>query len=571
MIRFANPGSDISSFIKIYVELYNALKDRHSFGLDDISKTLVEKNLATSCGYMGQEALSRSTRKDRSRDQLYNQSKMYSELFKMLGWLHPTPTSALTFQFTFLGAHIVEAQREPEDLFKECILGIAFPNSILNSAGSYVLRPFATILKTIHDLGGLICRDELIIGPLCLENDRDDGLYKSMLEEIQSVRGDVRRLESKLTDLSVKRKIAVNTMGNYTRFPLAVLKWTGWTTSERNSEIYKRSIPFLRMTDLGEKTYQYIVSCKDFRAKDLAQLPENIQAALMKLSFLDMLYRSGFNLDQVSDQLGEYRHILSSFLDNPNQAILFSPFQELDPELVQRIFPNNISSSKITKVNPNQELLTGNRSSLHYEVSTKVPLHAIKEKRSLSSIDKTVTKDLLDLYDRTRDASQCIELFAEEIRGFNKDKFYPLVASLFRIIGYDCAHSRAGVNYERWDAIIIGQTDTIPIEIKSPGEEEFISVKAVRQALENKIILLSRNSFPTILETTSLVVGYNLPNDRSEVMALISNIRKAYGIVIGVIDIRSLLRLVTATLFEGKSHNKNDIFNLYGIIDVSDI
>jgi hypothetical protein len=83
MIRFANPGSDISSFIKIYVELYNALKDRYSFGLDDISKTLVEKNLATSCGYMGQEALSRSTRKDRSRDQLYNQSKMYSELFKI--------------------------------------------------------------------------------------------------------------------------------------------------------------------------------------------------------------------------------------------------------------------------------------------------------------------------------------------------------------------------------------------------------------------------------------------------------------------------------------------------------
>jgi hypothetical protein len=76
-----------------------------------------------------------------------------------------------------------------------------------------------------------------------------------------------------------------------------------------------------------------------------------------------MLDRSGFNLHQVSDQLGEYRHILSSFLDNPNQAILFSPFQELDPELVQRIFPNNISSSKITKVNPNQELLTGNRSS----------------------------------------------------------------------------------------------------------------------------------------------------------------------------------------------------------------
>jgi len=89
MIRFANPGSDISSFIRIYVELFESLRDKKSFDLDDITAALIERNLVTSYGYMGQEALTRSNREDRSRDPLYNQSKMYSELYKVLEWLHP--------------------------------------------------------------------------------------------------------------------------------------------------------------------------------------------------------------------------------------------------------------------------------------------------------------------------------------------------------------------------------------------------------------------------------------------------------------------------------------------------
>ena len=42
------------------------------------------------------------------------------------------------------------------------------------------------------------------------------------------------------------------------------------------------------------------------------------------------------------------------------------------------------------------------------------------------------------------------------------------------------------------DAYVKVNSVDIPIEIKSPTEEEFLSTKAVRQALENKIILLSR-------------------------------------------------------------------------------
>lgn len=137
MLRFPNPGSDIDGFIRIYQELFEALRERATFGLDDITRVLVERNLATSSGYMGEEALRRSFNEDRSRDRLYNQSKMYAELYKVLGWLHPTLESALTFRFTYLGAHVTAARRDPAAIFKECILGMAYPNSILpNRVGS---------------------------------------------------------------------------------------------------------------------------------------------------------------------------------------------------------------------------------------------------------------------------------------------------------------------------------------------------------------------------------------------------------------------------------------------------
>jgi hypothetical protein len=121
MLRIPNPGSDIDSFIRIYLELYDALADFYTFDLDDMSRTLVERNLATSSGFMGEEALSRSTRDDRSRDPLYNQSKMYSELLKVLGWIHPTKESALRFRVTFLGAQFRGAKTGVEKQQHNCV------------------------------------------------------------------------------------------------------------------------------------------------------------------------------------------------------------------------------------------------------------------------------------------------------------------------------------------------------------------------------------------------------------------------------------------------------------------
>ena len=84
MIRFPNPGSDIDNFVAVYNAAFDQLYGQ-LFDLDDFVAAVVKENLATSSGYMGKAAIARSTRPDRSRDPLYNQLKMYSEIFRALG------------------------------------------------------------------------------------------------------------------------------------------------------------------------------------------------------------------------------------------------------------------------------------------------------------------------------------------------------------------------------------------------------------------------------------------------------------------------------------------------------
>ena len=108
-----------------------------------------------------------------------------------------------------------------------------------------------------------------------------------------------------------------------------------------------------------------------------------------------------------------------------------------------------------------------------------------------------------------------------------------------------------------------------PIEIKSPGEELYIQVKAIRQALENKVILESRKIYGgSSPDTTTLVVGYYPPNDRAEAGELIQDIKSAFGINIGIIDFQSLIRLLIRKFRAGVVPEKEQLRTLLGVINV---
>lgn len=148
-------------------------------------------------------------------------------------------------------------------------------------------------------------------------------------------------------------------------------------------------------------------------------------------------------------------------------------------------------------------------------------------------------------------------------------KFYPLVAMLFRVMGLDCQASRPGDNGARWDAIIVDSEESIPIEIKSPTEEQHLSLKAIRQALENKVILLSRGTHPTLPETTSLAVGYYLPNDRAEVTNLMSDFKTAFGYNIGIIDLKTLLTIAVTIVYDEKTFDISELNRLEGFANAT--
>ena len=342
MLRFPNPGSTIANFVDVYRAAFERLQGR-VFSLDNIVAAIVDANLATSSGYMGEEAISRSTRPDRSRDPLYNQLKMYAELFRSLGWLHPTEKSALNYTFTLLGHQIVKAEDHYLPLLGETALGIAYPSRILTVKGEFDLRPFAFILRTMLESDGMISRDEMIVGPLSAPSDRDAEAAKHMAEIIHKVRENSAAIQIALTRVSQLRGIQRNTLMNYTRWPIAILRDCGWVEEARIKFRSGGSYKVFKLTTWGEKTAQRVSDSADIRLDQLDGLSSGDKAALSIYAHYNMLDRAGFDLAAVSEKLQIQVTALSSARKKlglfARQPLLFSPFQSLSIADIREIFP----------------------------------------------------------------------------------------------------------------------------------------------------------------------------------------------------------------------------------------
>ena len=562
MLRFPNPGSDIRCLIRLFQSLFLELASAKSFSLDDMSKAMVMNNLAASCGRMGEEALERSTRDDRSRDPLYNQSKMYSELFRALGWITSAPDSRLNFRFTTLGAHVTFAGAAAEKLALGCIIGIAFPNPVLDIKFETSVRPFVCILRAMKALGGYMSRDEIILGPMSITDDRDPAVFNKMITDIKGFRAS-RKLRNHLDDLLKKRKIAKPTSENYTRFPLAVLKWSKWATT-CDKKIYDgRSMRFYELTEYGLECAKKYEAMQDFRASDIDVNDDPaLVKAIIENSFYSMLDQADFDMAPVDATIKTNEAILET-AGYCTKNMIFSPFQELTQTQLEKYtnIPVIYSEEQSPATCSDDKTLQKSHAgvSVHQQVQLLAGSHAAITDAELDSVWKHSNNDI----------KKAVACFVELHRNDNKDIFYPLVARLFTVAGFPCETSRTGVNYQRWDASIELNGKYIPIEIKSPGEERQLSVKALRQAMENHIILQARLSEKSDKKHTSLAVGFQYPNDRAEVNELIKNVHDAFGIKIGVIDFTSLVTIAFCNAYTSKKMSPSDLENLYGFLDIN--
>ena len=158
----------------------------------------------------------------------------------------------------------------------------------------------------------------------------------------------------------------------------------------------------------------------------------------------------------------------------------------------------------------------------------------------------------------------CIEQVLPQIKNYDKYNFYPLIGELLYEIGLNITITRDGDTNNRADAIIIESLYSIPIEIKSPAEIPYINIKSIRQALENKIILLSRKFYTTDYMTSTLAIGFNYPEERSEVPNLIDDFFNTYNINVGYIDISDILKLHFNYIINNKKFDIDRIRKLKG-------
>ncbi|WP_259111522.1 4Fe-4S binding protein [Salinibacter ruber] len=147
---------------------------------------------------------------------------------------------------------------------------------------------------------------------------------------------------------------------------------------------------------------------------------------------------------------------------------------------------------------------------------------------------------------RSDDGEEILDQLVHNSRDRTQSDFYPLVASLFTSLGLPTTLPPGGDTNNRIDALAYHPEQSMPIEIKSPTETRDINVKSIQQAIENKIVLDQRHQgrFPSKSRSSSIVLGYKYPNDRSDVESIIEDCFEVYDIRVGIIDLKNLYRAV---------------------------
>ncbi|WP_143275871.1 hypothetical protein [Brevibacterium yomogidense] len=554
------------------------MKDAKRFTTSDMGHVMAEANLFTAYGYTGDKALEITSSRSDSLNSTKMNMKMYAEVFRMLGWVAPADRSAsYPLAFTFIGSCAGNSTFAGAlALAEESLLGFVNPTeNSQNVKYTENVRFYPLVLRALRDLGGTMYKHELCLGPMSCD-DIDESSYDGMIEKIKSLRGDYSRLSDAFNDLCQRLNMKPTSVDNSTRLPIGQLSGHGWIeTGIRDRTLYNRSLSCIKITDKGATKLREYLSMVDLRLSDFNALEPNLKAPAIRAGVYSMLERAGFNVDSVRARRKSDSDALAPLLKG--RELNFSPYQTLWPDTVNEALglTPDIRNQEVVQETAKHETHSDKRessiestfegtilgASAFAHTSEKLP---VAERPSLIEL-RGLIEDAVAKTSTIADASRL--LFNSRVND-KQNQFYPLVADLFTLLGLDCRESREGDNGARWDALIKDSEESIPIEIKSPTEELYLSLKAVRQALENKVILLSRETHPTQRNTSSLVVGYNLPNARAEVAKIIDDIYSTYRLRIGVIGLESLFQLAVSATRGNYKIDLSEIGRSKGIVNV---
>lgn len=563
MIRFRNPGTQYTTQVQVFRELYKEYKDAPSFDLDDMAATIAKTKLMTAYGYAGDAALALSNTENDSLNSTKMNAKMYAEVFRLLGWVTSAGDNSYPLVFTYIGEHAALAD-DVLPLYEQCVLGINNPQEIMDVKYDEKVRFFKATLFSLQDLGGIMYKHELCLGPMSID-DLDKSQYNRMITYLKKLRGSYGRYQDAYQALCDDFGVKPTLPDNSTRLPIAFMKTCGWVESQRTRKLYPpKSLECLCLTQHGADLADSLREVKDLRMDEYYSYPEHTRNSLIRLGVYSMLLRAGYDTSPVQETIRQDQVVCADVLNG--KELLFSPYQTLHRSVVDEalgIHREIAGTQTHTDVLPDIKRTDANVNNICLTISTN-GAHSTSDVEVNSFVQQVL--DAKSVGERKKDIID--KIFDDSITD-TQTKFYPFVAMLFRVMGLDCQASRPGDNGARWDAIIVDSEESIPIEIKSPTEEQHLSLKAIRQALENKVILLSRGTHPTLPETTSLAVGYYLPNDRAEVTNLMSDFKTAFGYNIGIIDLKTLLTIAVTIVYDEKTFDISELNRLEGFANAT--
>lgn len=570
MIRFRNPGTQYATHIHIIKQLYSRVGAQAFFTLEDMAIAITQAKLMTAYGYSGDEAIKLSKTEQESMNSTLMNVKMYAELFRMLGWIAPyNENSSYPLVFTYIGIHIALSENDCHKLYEQSVLGINNPTQFNdNMRYNEQTRFFKCALRTLIDLDGIMYKHELCLGPMSID-DEDENAYQNMLRRIRALRGNQERLKDAFAALAASLNMSTTSVDNSTRTPVGLMKNCGWVESVDSKTLYGRSMTCIRITPHGREMYETLRNTYDLRLEEYENYEPAVQEALIRLGTYSMLERSGYDVSEVQEIMQADRKICAGILDG--KELLFSPCATLRRNRVEAALGVRfgVGSTEHHSIDTFQST-TDERTAL---AEVQVWDLNIPEGAATELLTEPENIDFLNRVDGLKrdgcSSSEIVSTLFEYYVDATQTTFYPLIATLFKVIGFNCSFSRPGDNGARWDAIIDDPARSIPIEIKSPTEEQHLSIKAIRQALENKIVLLSRKTHITTPEVATLAVGYFMPNERAEVSRLISDIKATYGYKIGVIDLHSLLSLAISVLVDERGFDKEKLYGLEGLMNAN--
>ena len=221
------------------------------------------------------------------------------------------------------------------------------------------------------------------------------------------------------------------------------------------------------ITEHGREVYDAIKDMHDMRLDEYEQLDEDTQKALIRLGTYSMLQRSGYDMSSVEEEIQADKSACLHIIGNKD--LLFSPCQTLRRQRVEAALGIQL----------------GVGTDSHHSFDTFES--AVNEREALAAmqvwnlnIPEGAATELLtepedvDFLGRVNDllasgysSNEIVALLFEYYSDATQTTFYPLIATLFKIMGFKCSFSRPGDNGARWDAIIddpVRSTTLLPMK-----------------------------------------------------------------------------------------------------------